>query len=848
MSWHIILNDLEVLLDGGTLQGAVPFQVWNNMQIRHAEASKLEPVQLLSTDNHNDLQFWGYDSSLSNTFADHIEETLTIDHKTTALLLGKANDAYNTEPVDLILASLWITFLEVFKDRNGLTIFIEGHGREPWSSDIDISRTVGWFTTMTPLHISRCRNNNNVVRAIKDSRRMLRSNGREYFVSRYHNEDGKRYFQSHEDTMEVLFNYHGHSKLQGDDTTFMNASFDNVSDGLTELSFSWNECINHQFSIRQWFQEIPGSARLLCSSLLALQPSLTIADYEFLHLDYKALDQLQDQILPIIQSNTGFSVVDVFPCWPMVDGILLSQGKNFSAYKTSSTYEVMQRNQLPNIDLLKEAWQAVVARHPALRSVFVDGIDKRTAFVQIVLEYFKGEVIVTTAPTRHAALISIDQLPNINYQSQLVPPHRLVLYKIEQDSTIICHIEMGHAITDAYTGNDQVCFGYTASGRDSHIPDIDRSVGAYANLLICQADTSSHALTDTRRFVQYMHAQVMRDLEYQHCPLADIEHELGLSHSQSLFNTIVSFQVGDVDSRADIDTHELLFHDIAYKDPTEFDISLGIAYGKTQVELSLDSHSSYLSTTQAERTLSLLKSVLMSLVDLKIEAGTSLLSTVAAISAQDLEEIWTWNHAAPDPTVRMVPNSPAVCAWDGDWTYQELGSLSPQLAHRLISMGVGPEKIVGLCFEKCRWTPIAALAVMKAGGVSLIVDLDLTDNRPRVILEQAQPTVVLTSTAYKETAIAMANDVDCPMLVVDELDQLHSEIPISANFSTDVKPNNTLYIVFTSDSTGVPKGVSIRHSNFSSSIHYLRKAVIGKEGFPFATSGIPPSGIPPYYS
>jgi long-subunit acyl-CoA synthetase (AMP-forming) len=61
------------------------------------------------------------------------------------------------------------------------------------------------------------------------------------------------------------------------------------------------------------------------------------------------------------------------------------------------------------------------------------------------------------------------------------------------------------------------------------------------------------------------------------------------------------------------------------------------------------------------------------------------------------------------------------------------------------------------------------------------------------------------------------------MLVVDELDQLHSEIPISANFSTDVKPYNTLYIVFTSGSTGVPKGVFIRHSNFSSSIHCLRK-------------------------
>ena len=984
ISWRIILDDLEVLLNGGTLQEAVPFQVWNHLQIRDAGGSKHKPVQLLSTDNHNNLNFWAYDLSISNTFADHVEEVLTIDHKTTALLLGKANGAYNTEPVDLILASLWIAFLEVFKGRDGLTIFIEGHGREFRSPDIDISRTVGWFTTLTPLHISRCRNND-VVRAIKDSRRMLPSNGREYFASRYFNQDGERAFQSHEDTMEMLFNYHGHSQLQGDDSMFKNAAFDNVSDvglalptsalfsinvsvqeGLTDLSFSWNRWIKHQKMIRQWLQEIPRSAWLLCSSLSASQRSVTIADYEFLHLDYKALDQLQDQILPIIRSNTGAEVDDVFPCWPMVDGMLLSQGKDSSNYKTSLTYEVTQRNQILDIDLLEGAWQAVIARHPAIRSVFVEGIDKRTAFVQIVLGHFEGEVIVTTAPTRDAALISIDRLPNIDYQRQLVPPHRLVLYKVKQDSTIICHIEMSHAITDgistaillddwskaynqrldgrdlleitrsfarhlntssevdklsywkhkltnvdpcvfpmlsqdptpgdrtisvvlridgekfrqvldlcesqsvtpaslfssvwaltlaAYTSNDQVCFGYTASGRDLYIPDIDRSVGAFANLLICQADTSSHALTDGQHFVQNIHAQLMRDLEYQRCSLADIKHELGLSHGQALFNTIVSFQNDDVATGADVDPQDLLFHEIAYKDPTEvsnnvdsgdlhivanylvqYDISLGIAYGKTQFELSLDSHSLCLSTTQAESTLSLLESILMSLVDINTEGDTALFSTIDTISTQDLEEIWTWNHTVPDlvnvlvhdlisKTVHMLPSSPAVCAWDGDWTYQELGSVSSQLAHRLISMGVGPEKIVGLCFEKCRWTPIAVLAVMKAGGVSLILDLELTEGHPRIILEQAKPTIVLSSAAGKDTAIALAKHADCPMLVVDELNLVPSGIPILADFLatlSDVKPSNTLYIVFTSGSTGVPKGVSITHSNFSSSIHYLR--------------------------
>jgi hypothetical protein len=88
----------------------------------------------------------------------------------------------------------------------------------------------------------------------------------------------------------------------------------------------------------------------LCNSLSALSPSLTIADYEFLNLDYKCLDEIQNRILPALESETGTTIIDIYPCSPMVDGILLSQIKDPEAYKTSLTYVMRPRCQQQLLD------------------------------------------------------------------------------------------------------------------------------------------------------------------------------------------------------------------------------------------------------------------------------------------------------------------------------------------------------------------------------------------------------------------------------------------------------------------------------------------------------------------
>ncbi|KAK8064711.1 hypothetical protein PG994_007349 [Apiospora phragmitis] len=935
------------------------------------------PERVLSTEAHNELDSWNYTPATPNSFGDHIEESFEIDRTTTAILLKEANRAFNTEPVDLILSAVWDAFFQTFKSRNGLTIFNEGHGREPWSSDIDLSRTVGWFTTMAPLHVSRQSDSQRVstARVVKDIRRQLSSSGWDYFASRYLNDAGKKAFKTHDCVMEVLFNYHGQfQQMESEDSLFENVTLDNVFDagselpasclfninasieaGLTKFTFSWNRFISHQDLIRKWIAHVNISMQALCSLLSVREPSHTIADFEFVYLDYKGLDELQRRILPAIQSEAG-AITDIYPCSPMVDGMLLSQIRDPGAYKTSVTYELRHRDgyQSLSINRLEKAWQSVIARHPALRSVFIEGVDKQTAFSQVLLESHRGEVLLLEAETRTEAIQLVQNLPAVVYR-QLHPAHRLVLCGVQgnENGTIICQIEMSHAIVDgastarmledwsqayagalgdedllettrgfarslknslaadkmaywknklahlepcffprvsevlqpgytistvcanfsgdsfmrirnfcefqcitlaslfqsawaltmaAYTGNDSVCFGYIASGRDLPIAGIAEAIGAYANILVCRAEISRS--WTSQQLVQHIHSQVLEDLNFQHYSLADIQHDLEVSAGETLFNTIISFQKDDADTE-DLQVQEVVFVDVAHEDPTEYDISLDISCASTEVSFSLDCRLSCLAEKQAERVISLLETIITSIVDSKPEVDT--LASLQVVSRNDIEQIWNWNSVVPETvdalvhdiisqTVQKFPGAPAICAWDGDWTYQQLENISNKLAHELITLGVGPEKVVPLCFEKSRWMPVAMLAVMKAGGVSVSLDSALPEERMRTIVHQVNPTIILSSS----TSVGLAGRLStAPVFEVNEsslarLDAMSG----SVTSSSTVKPSNTLYIVFTSGSTGIPKGVTISHSNFSSSLRHQKGAhnvVAGARVYDFAS-------------
>jgi hypothetical protein len=147
VTWRLLLEELEEILTGGhlTLNPGLPFQSWAELQSEHAASLELDEVLPPVDIPTMDFSYWGIDAE-NNTYGNAGHASFELNKELSSIFLTSCHTAYKTEPVEVLLASLLHAWSLVFTDRSVPAIFNEGHGREPWDPDIDITRTVGWFT------------------------------------------------------------------------------------------------------------------------------------------------------------------------------------------------------------------------------------------------------------------------------------------------------------------------------------------------------------------------------------------------------------------------------------------------------------------------------------------------------------------------------------------------------------------------------------------------------------------------------------------------------------------------------------------------------------------------------
>lgn len=509
VSWRIVLEELETALESkatgktcSTSLETTPFLEWVDLQADMAttiHASDVVPKHPPVAPSN--FSYWGLDAA-QNIYRDVSEAHATFDAATTKLLLQGCHAALRTEPVDVLLASIFLSFRRAFPARAEASlppIFNEGHGREPWDEQLaDISRTVGWFTTMSPVsvgHLDASATAADVVGRVKDWRAGTPAKGFSYFTSRFLTPQGGEALAAHLPP-EILFNYEGRYQLlenvdailrptddwaAGEKLVDMGADLPRLClfeitaavlpDGQMHLTSAWNRRARGQEAIERWLRELlPNAVRETAAALSETQPRFTLSDageYEDLS-DYAGVDALTEAVRRRIKGCPGVEGVEaVLGGTPMQDALALSQSKPAGvgvgdAYEIDLTWEVTlaagsKAAGPPDAQRLAAAWRSTVAGHPALRTVFLEastaGGDGRDASMlhQVVLkDHEPCLVVLDLARDGVVARAALDEYPPYRGEglfSDLRPPHRLLVCSTA-DGRMFMRLQVNHIVLD----------------------------------------------------------------------------------------------------------------------------------------------------------------------------------------------------------------------------------------------------------------------------------------------------------------------------------------------------------------------------------------------------------------
>ncbi|KAI3328736.1 putative non-ribosomal peptide synthetase [Ustulina deusta] len=362
-------------------------------------------------------------------------------------------------------------------------------------------------------------------------------------------------------------------------------------------------------------------------------------------------------------------------------------------------------------------------------------------------------------------------------------------------------------LLSAYIGESRVTFGVVLDGRTT---DLARKTTLP---MITTLPVIVDNVTSNSELVQQMMQYNSELRRFQFMPMAQIQRFLGTT--DAMFDTILIYQAKDRSMKPPP------FRSVRELASIEYPISLEVEELSSNItRLNLVFKTSILPQEQATLLLGQFEAILIDLL-FPTENATSLaigrpdLFSILPSSCESLPIDTHLLHELLEQSAQSIPSVVALEFIDEvihlnnprRWTYQELDFLGNQIAHFIIHHGVTPGKIIATCFNKCPIAYFTLLGILKAGCAFLCLDPSAPATRQTFILEDSNAAMLMLSESFD-----WAHEVSLPVHMVNEsmLESLPTSRP---SLQHQISPFDSCYCLYTSGTTGTPKGCLISHEN-----------------------------------
>jgi amino acid adenylation domain-containing protein len=364
-----------------------------------------------------------------------------------------------------------------------------------------------------------------------------------------------------------------------------------------------------------------------------------------------------------------------------------------------------------------------------------------------------------------------------------------------------------------YSGEGDVVFGATVSGRPPELPGADSMVGLFINTLPARARIrpSVPVLTWLKE-LQDQHAKMR---QYEYTPLVEIQGWSDVPREVPLFESLLVFENYPV-----IDAVRERGADVAIEAKhsftrTNYPLTVAVSPGRELTIVIAYDHRRF-----NDRTVTRMGGHLSTLLEGIAADPEQDVATLSLLTGGERREILVeWNatqadfphdqcvHELFESQVGRTPELTALVFQETALTYRKLNRRANQLAHYLRKLGVGPETPVGIYVGRSPEMVVGMLGILKAGGAYVPLDPKNPRDRLAFMLEDTGVSVLLTQ-ANLADRFDLTTNLRCVCLDTDweTVSQESAENPMS-----DVTPENLAYVIYTSGSTGRPKGVLLEH-------------------------------------